>query len=349
MTRLIRGSVVLAACVGVLSCTGGDPTSGSPGTPDKIVALPGIVFVNAGSTQLISFQLLDDNTGQIPTTWSVGATPAGFNVAIDSTFRPVYNPDGSLTLPSEQTELRATITGLIPSSGSFVISASGKSLTIPVTVIHAVLPATFNTTTPDIGQELVLTMPAGLSLQAGATYSATGAAAPIVVSQAADGSSATLLVAPGTSAPIRVVGITPDYAPGVTLSLSTSDTIIATNASTFIGTDDPNTAPLITLPAIGDTLAFYDIPAVVDQFYKIVLTDTTTITVNTDWADHDADIDQLWVNSAISVINCDACTGSAPEESTVTLAPGTYYFVADIYDGDPGAWYKFTITVNPNP
>jgi len=350
MTRMIRGSVLLAACVGVLSCTGGDPTSGSPGVPDKIVALPGVVIVDANASQLIAFQLVDDNNGQIPTSWSIGATPAGFTVEIDSSFRPVYNSDGSLTLPAEQTEIRATISGLVPSSGSFTVSASGKSITIPVTVINDNLPATVSNTSPNIGEELVVTMPAGLTLNADATYEFDGAADPIVISQAGDGSSVTLLVAPGTAAPLTVTGITPAYAPTLTLTLNTTDVITATSTSDFVGNDDPSTAPQVTVPAIGDTVAFYDIPAYVDQFYKIVLTDTTTVTVNTDWDNHDGDIDQLWLNGALALIPpFTAATGSAPESSTATFAPGTYYIYANIYDGDPGAWYKFTITTEPNP
>lgn len=350
MTRMIRGSVLLAACVGVLSCTGGDPTSGSPGVPDKIVSLPGVVFVDANASQLIAFQLVDDNGGQIPTAWSIGATTAGFTIAVDSSFRPVYNSDGSLTLPAEQTEIRATISGLTPSSGSFTVSAGGKSLTVPVTVVNDFLPATFNTTTPNIGQELVLTMPAGLTLQPGALFQNEEGGDPIVVSRAPDGSSATLLVVPGTAGPIAVLGITPDYAPSLTLNLFTSDSIFATNVSDFVGTDDPSTAPEVPVPAIGDTVAFFDIPANVDQFYKIVLTDTTTVTVNTDWDDHAGDIDQLWLNGAFALIPpFTAATGAAPESSTATLAPGTYYIYANIYDGDPGAWYKFIITTEPNP
>ncbi len=351
MTRMIRGSVLLAACVGVLSCTGGDPTSGSPGVPDKIVSLPGVVFVDANASQLIAFQLVDDNGGQIPTAWSIGATTAGFTVAVDSSFRPVYNSDGSLTLPAEQTEIRATISGLTPSSGSFTVSAGGKSLTVPVTVVNDYLPATFNTTTPNIGQELVLTMPAGLTLQPGALFQNEEGGDPIVVSRAPDGSSATLLVVPGTAGPIAVLGITPDVCPVSHVEPVYHRQHHRDQHVRLRRDRRPEHGPRGAwcrrsgIPWRSLTSRPY-----VDQFYKIVLTDTTTVTVNTDWDDHDGDIDQLWLDGSFALIPpFTAATGAAPESSTATFAPGTYYIYANIYDGDPGAWYKFTITTEPNP
>lgn len=349
MTRMIRGSVLLAACVGLWSCSS-DPTADEAGVPFRVVAVPSVMIVNAGASQLIGFQLVDELNGQIPTTWSIGATPAGFNVAIDSNFRPVYNPDGTLTLPAEQTEIRATISGLIPSSGEFIVTASGKSITVPVTVVHPDLPATFNTTQPNVGQQLVLTMPADLSLNPDATFTAGDSPDPIVVSQAVDGSSAVLLVAPGTSSQLTVSGITPSYAPSVNLTLETTDTIIATDASDYTGTDDPVTAPTIPLAPVGETVTIYDIPSAVDMFYKIVLTETTTIKVDTDWADHAGDVDQLYLNSAFALIPpFTAATGAAPETSTATLAAGTYYIYLNQYDGDPGDWYLLSITTVSQP
>jgi hypothetical protein len=101
---------------------------------------------------------------------------------------------------------------------------------------------------------------------------------------------------------------------------------------------------------VGGSVSFYDIPSAVDQFYKIVLTAPSTITVGTDWADHGADIDQLWLNGTFALIPpFTAATGSAPEASTAVFAAGTYYIYVNQYDGDPGAWYKITITLDSQP
>jgi len=346
---MMRSSVLLAACLGLWSCTN-DPTADEAGVPTAIVASPLVNFVTQGTSQLITFGLVDELGGLIPSTWTISGVSPEISVAFDSTYRVIYkNGLDTLLLPDMQSQIRVTVTGVSSGVANLTVTAGGVSQDVKVSVVPSQVAATFNTTTPDIGEELVLTMPSGLSLLPTATFSAGTAAPPIVVSLAPDGSSATLLVAPGTSSPITIAGVTPDFA-ALNLSLNTTETITATSTSTFTGTDDPTTAPTITLPGVGETIAFYDIPAYVDQFYKLVITDSTTVTVGTDWADHSGDIDQLWMNSSFAVIPpFSAATGAAPESSTATLAPGTYYFFADIYDGAPGGWYKFTITVVSQP
>ena len=150
MTRMIRGSVLLAACVGLWSCSS-DPTADEAGKPFKIVSLPSVVFIKQDSSQLVAFQLLDELDGQIPETWTLSGNTANFNVALDSSFRPVYNSDGTLTLPEKQTEVRATITGTALGISSFTVSAGGKTLTIPVNVIPGTLYATFTPANPAPG------------------------------------------------------------------------------------------------------------------------------------------------------------------------------------------------------
>jgi hypothetical protein len=348
MTRMIRGSVLLAASVALWSCSS-DPTADEAGVPYQIRALPSVVFVKEDSAQLIGFSVVDQLDGQVPAIWTIGAAPPEFTVSMDSSYRPVYDAaTGALTLPDSQTEVRLTITGVTAGSSSFTVEAGGKSLVVPVKVVPSSLPATFNDNTPDIGADLVVTMPAGLFLKPTATFSFAGAAAPIVVSRAPDGTSATLWVAPGTSAPLTVNGVYPDFAPALSLILNTTTTVTATNTSTYVGTDDPTTAPTITLPPVGTPFVFYDIPSSVDQFYKIVVTGTTKVKVTTDWQDGTSDIDQLWMNSAFALIApFTGATAAHPEASTATLAAGTYYFFADQYDGDGGAWYKFTVEVVP--
>lgn len=349
MTRMIRGSVLLAACIGLWSCSS-DTTADQAAVPYQVTADPSIVIVNADASQLVKFRLEDQLGGTIPSTWSIGATPIGFNVVLDSSYRPVYNTDGTLVLPSEQTEVRVTLTGLVPSSSEFTVTASGKTVTVPVTVIHANLPATFSTVTPNTGDTLVMTMPAGLTLQPSATYS-NDAGDPIVVSQALDGSSVRLLMAPGTMSPIEVSGITPDYAPSVTLSLATSDTIVATGATTYLGTDVLSTAPLVALPgALGESISWYDIAQTSPQFYKFVVTDTTTLETTIDWQDAGGDIDVAWYTAAGAFLGYFGAGSSAhPEVSTHTFAPGSYVIGPEVYAGGTGDWYKFTITVVPAP
>ncbi len=145
--RKIRGMVLLAACVGLWSCSS-DPTADQAGVPDKIVSLPSIVFVNVDSSSNIGFQLVDALDGQIPAEFTITNTSTYFDVTVDSMFRPVYNPDGTLVVPAQPTEVRATITGLTAGKDSFQISAGGKSLYVPVQVVPNLLAATFSSLTP---------------------------------------------------------------------------------------------------------------------------------------------------------------------------------------------------------
>ncbi|HQR18082.1 MAG TPA: hypothetical protein PK948_06910, partial [Gemmatimonadales bacterium] len=240
---MIRSSVLLAACLGLWSCTS-DPTADEAGVPTAIIATPGVAFVAQGSSQLLKFGLVDELGGLVPSTWTIGAVPPEFTVAFDSTFRVVYNSDGTLTLPDNQSEIRVTVTGVSSGAASFNVSASGITLPVTVSIVPTNVPATFNTTTPQIGENLVVTMPAGLTLLPGATFSVPGGAPPIVVSQAGDGSSVTLQLAPGSSGVITMDGVTPDFA-DLDLALPTTVSVTAGATSVFTGTDAYATAPLV--------------------------------------------------------------------------------------------------------
>lgn len=347
MTRMIRSSVFLAVCLGLWSCTS-DPTADEAGVPTAIAANPTVAFVNQGASTLIKFGLMDELGGLVPSTWSIGSVSPEFTVTFDSTYRVVYNPDGTLVLPDNQSEIRVTVTGVSAGAGSFTVSASGITKTITVSVVPTDVPATFNTTTPDIGEDLVLTMPAGIVLQDTATF-ATPAGAPIVISRAADGTSVTLQVAPGTNSPIQINGVRPTWA-DLNLALATTQTITANNVSPYPGSDATATAPTITLPAVGGSFTWYDLAQTSPQYYKFTVADTTTLTTTINWQDDSGDIDVAWYTAAGAFLGYfGAGTGAKPEHSTHTFAPGSYLLGPEVYDGGAGDWYLFTIEVVSTP
>ena len=198
---------------------------------------------------------------------------------------------------------------------------------------------------------MVVTMPAGRTLLANATYSFTGGSPPpVVVSQAADGKSVTLLVAPGTDAPLVIKGVATDYAPTAGLTLSTSQVVTATTTSDFVGTDDYTTAPEIILPAVDGTVSFYDIPSAVDMFYKFVLPDSTTLKMTVEWQAASGDIDGITYGSTGNFLGYfGAGTSSNPEVAVHSFGPGTYFFGPEIYLGSPGTWYKVSFKVLSKP
>ena len=255
MTRMIRGSVLLAACVGLWSCSS-DPTADEAGVPYKIVSLPSVVFVKQDSSELIGFQLVDQLDGQIPETWTVGANTANFSVALDPSFRPVYNPDGTLTLPDEQTEVRATITGLALGVSSLTVSAGGKSLTVTVNVIPGTLYATFAPAAPAPGDTVTMTMPPTLRLTPASVITFPGNLAPVIVStpaeRLADSSTIRFISAPTTDTTASVTKVLntefptwPTVADTVTWTLSSQFKVTGTQSGAWNGQLPATLSPLV--------------------------------------------------------------------------------------------------------
>lgn len=245
MTRMIRGSVLLAACVGLWSCSS-DPTADEAGVPFKIVSLPSVVFVKQDSSQLISFQLVDELDGQIPETWTFTSSSPNFTVAMDSSYRPVYNSDGTLTLPEVQTEVRATITGTALGISNFTASAGGKTLVIPVNVVPGNLYATFSPANPNPGDTVTMTMPPTLRLSPTSAVTFPGNVNPIIIDRAADSLSLRFISAPttDTTAVVTLVSNTefPTIAP---VTLTTKDKVTGSQSGTWTGQLPATLSPLV--------------------------------------------------------------------------------------------------------
>ncbi len=235
MTRMIRGSVLLAACVGIWSCSS-DPTADEAGKPFKIVSLPSVVFIKQDSSQLVAFQLLDELDGQIPESWTLSGNTANFNVALDSSFRPVYNSDGTLTLPEKQTEVRATLTGTALGASSFTVSAGGKTLTIPVSVIPGTLHATFAPANPAPGDTVTMTMPPTLRLSPTSAVTFPGNLNPIIIDRAADSMSLRFISAPTTDTTANVTLVANAEFPAIGLfAYNTETKVTGTKSGEWTG------------------------------------------------------------------------------------------------------------------
>jgi hypothetical protein len=226
MTRKIRGLVLLAACVGLWSCSS-DPTADQAGVPDKIVSLPSVIFINTGDSTQIAFQLVDALDGQIPSEWTITNTSTLFQVTVDTTFRPIYNPDGVLVIPAQPTEVRAQITGLTAGKDSFLVAASGKTLYIPVQVVPNLLDATFSTLAPAFGDTVTITAPSGTLFTDSSVVTFAGATNPIVTEHAVDNTYIKMLVAPNTNAPATVTKVTLTGSPTLRFTLNTTDTLVS--------------------------------------------------------------------------------------------------------------------------
>ncbi len=245
MTRLIRGSVLLAACVGLWSC-GTDSTSSEAGVPYKISSLPSVVFIKTDSSQLISFQLVDELDGQIPATWTITSSSPNFTVALDSSYRPVYNSDGTLTLPDSQVLVRATITGVALGGSTFTVSAGGKTLDIPVNVVPGTLYATFSPANPAPGAVVTMTMPPTLRLTPASAITFPGNVNPVAYTMAADSMSATFISAPTTDTMATVTNVYNIEYPTITpVTLRSQTKVTGTQSGTWNGKLPAVLSPLV--------------------------------------------------------------------------------------------------------
>jgi hypothetical protein len=241
MTRKIRGMVLLAACVGLWSCSS-DPTADQAGVPDKIVSLPSIIFVNVDSSENMGFQLVDALDGQVPAEFTITNTSTFFNVVVDSLFRPVYNPDGTLVVPAQPTEVRATVTGVTAGKDSFLVEAGGKSLYIPVQVIPNLLDATFSSLTPGLSDTVTITAPANVLFTPTSVVTFPGAAtASYQIAVDPAGAWIKVFVAANTHTSAQITNVTLSSSPTLRFTYRTTDTVTA--------------AVLTALPATFSTLA----------------------------------------------------------------------------------------------
>lgn len=245
MTRMIRGSVLLAACVGLWSC-GTDSTSDSAGVPFQIRSLPSVVFVNTGESQLISFEVIDDLDGQIPATWTIANSSPNFTVGLDSLYRPVYNPDGTLTLPVEQSLVRATITGVALGISTFTVSAGGLSQPITVNVVPGSLNATFTPANPAPGELVTMTMPATLRLTPTSVITFPSNVGVSGLTIAADFMSATFISPPSTDTTATVTQVFNTEFPTIDpITLQTTTKVTGTQSGTWTTRLPATISPLV--------------------------------------------------------------------------------------------------------
>ncbi len=352
MKRWLRGPVVLATAVGLWSCSG-DPTNSFRGGASSIVASPSSVFLSEGETKAVIVQALDEQGNTQPVTFEVsGGT--GLTIVEDTAFRPT-NGAGPVEGSS-----RFLVTAGAPVSTSFIVSAEGVADTVPVRILPLSFPGTFSNAAPAVNELVVITAPAGFTFtpEAGVVL---GTDTAIVVAVAADGSTLSFIAPPAATGTPDISGLALDYLPGLPLSLpATTEVTVASTFTPLSGTDAPGTAPALTIPADGETIAIidggtYDYAAPIfggafgnfpARLYTLDVAAGQDITVTLAWATAD-DLGIYWfaadgTTEPAELASADGLT--APESVTNTFAAGSYRLA--IVNFGPGNPAYFSIRLD---
>jgi hypothetical protein len=342
MKRLFGGSVVFAASLVLVSCSS-DPTSDFRGTPTRIVADPSSIFLDQGTNLPVNVRLEDDQGDPLTADFEIAATGTGITVDRNEDFLGT-----TVGAPLGSEAQFVVFAGNTPVATSFTLTAGGLSLEIPVKVTPTSLVATFSNPAPAINEPVTITAE-GFTFLPEAAISVGGKPALILSN---DGASVTFLPVPGSTGPALVEGIAVNFLPTAPLSLETTTEI---SVPAFTGTESPATAPAIPVPAAGGSVLIYDggVFAGADitgdggvgaQYYTFTVTEAGDYHFVTDWVGDDTDIDAIVCFDAACSDGAFAGTGvTHPEDGTLTLAPGTYYFVSVLFAGPP---VPFNVTIS---
>jgi hypothetical protein len=244
MNRVIRGTVVLAAALGAISCKG-DPTGDLRNGVDHLIATPSALYIDNAGTENVVVEAVDEQGNRVASSFQLGTVGAGITVARDNSYNQVYDKNGNLVQPSTPTRVQYNVTADLYTASQFVVSAGGKSITIPVRTTPATLDTPLSTTTPNIGDTVTVTAPAGLEFDPANSEVTIGGTAAAIISRSATAIS--FVPAPGSTGPVSVSEVTPTYAPVGPFEVPTNESITVPPLPAFTFT--PTTAG-----AVGDTI-----------------------------------------------------------------------------------------------
>jgi hypothetical protein len=261
-------------------------------------------------------------------------------------------PDGSTITflpPPNVTSAQLVITNVVSAAAPDLpfSPATADRITTPEL---KVFDGTVSSLTPAANQSITVSLNNATFDPATATFS-VGATPALLID--ATPNTATLIPAPASSGLLFINGVVIDSLPqfALTLSNAVTDTLTVGPAGTAPGSDDQATAPSLSVPGVGFSAPFSDVPdfaASEFHYYKLVIPADGVYTISTDWT-AGSDIDQFVCTSPVDTVgfsNCDFAAASAnqPESADYTLTAGTYFVVIDDFGQDANG-ATITITV----
>lgn len=356
MNARIVGMFGLASLVAgaALSCKS-DPTADGVGTPAQVLVNFKDLNLNVGDSATVTAQVVDIRS--TPLQQAITFTPC--DASVTATLDASYNPQPPISA-------RAIIHAVGPNATCVVAGSSGAK---PDTTSLVILPTSFggalSATTLNAGQVMTISSTSTLKFDTSvAAVTFTGGATPPFISKTPD--QLQFLAPFSDPGPITIDGVAVTYVPGLVVTLNTSASFTQTGTDPFPGDNAWNTAPDITslLPASGATAWFLATapasnaagicpetrfgfgPVGPCAIFKFTLAAPATITFTTDWDGGSADSDFLICSDSTAAsfsnttfVPCAAdglggASSAKPEVAGgVSYAAGTYWFVAQDFDG----------------
>jgi hypothetical protein len=365
MKRLLCGSVVLAASLGLVSCNS-DPTSDFRNGPSAILADPSTMFIDQGGFEEVVVTLVDDQGDPLAGDFEVSAAGTGITVE--------RNPDflgTTVGAPLESQAQFIVTAGDAPVPSSFTLTSGELSLEIPVNVLPtSVVPAAFSNPTPAANEPVTVTAE-GYTFLPDAQVIIGGDSA-VILGRAEDGSSVTFVPAPSTTGPVLLEKIAIDFLPTTPLTIPTVAELTVAPVVPKTGTDAPGTAPALTVAPVGESSVLYDggtfdylaptqfgdVPA---RLYSFTVPADGNFTVTLDWALGVEDMGVYYFlpdgTTETGSFADEGAAGIHPEESTSSFTAGTYLMAVvnwsaptvDFPEGTNPPFFSIQFTTEPPP
>jgi hypothetical protein len=253
MNRVMRGSVLLAAAIGLFACKG-DPTDSLRNGVDHLVATPSALFVTyqgIDSIQNVLVEAVDAQGNRVETDFPGSITPnaAGITVTFDANYNPVFSGSNTPGQPSHTTRVQYIVQATANTGNSgFTVSAGGKNITIPVRIVPATVPSvTLSNAAPNLGDTVVATAPAFFKFTPASVVTLIGATNAIV-GLAADSSTLSFVAGPGANGAVSISNLVLGYATTIATYTASSGAVLLTTPAAGNLTFTPAS------PAAGDTI-----------------------------------------------------------------------------------------------
>ncbi len=262
-----------------------------------------------------------------------GPAPANVTIAADGSsisFLPGPNVNGPVQIAGV----------VVAYLGTLTLNTS-QSLVTPVVTNFV---GTFSTTTPNINDQVTLTLDPAFQFAPTAEVSFQGSVSTLTTVAGGGGSLTFRAPTAGAGLPI-VSGVIATSLPQIVLTLPADDTVfISSTVIPLAGTGSAATAPTLEIPSSGQSATLVDAgtPFGADPGCFAVGGFNCRLYTFTLAADQDVDFSGTWNSStdlglyitdaafsgSLSAFDCDghgAGAGNQPEECTVSLTAGTYF------------------------